>query len=130
MKKILTLIVLSSCFLIALNVRSQIIMQAFYWDYPMGGNWWSTIETKIPDWKAAGVTDIWLPPAQKSDGGKFSMGYNPYDYHDLGQYDQKQTTETRAGSYSELKDLIDTALSCRIGNFWRNKFLFVWWSAK
>lgn len=115
MKKILMLIALLSCFLIVLNARSQIIMQAFYWDYPMGGDWWSTIETKVPDWKAAGITDIWLPPAQKSDGGKFSMGYNPYDYHDLGQYDQKQTIETRAGSYSELKDLIDTAHQFEMG---------------
>ncbi len=34
------------------------------------------------------------------------MGYDPYDYYDLGQYKQKGSTETRFGSQAELKAAI------------------------
>ena len=35
-----------------------IIMQAFYWDVPVGGTWYKAIESKIPSWDAAGVSAI------------------------------------------------------------------------
>ncbi len=95
--------------------HSKVLMQGFYWDYPAGGVWWNTIKTKVPEWQAAGITDIWLPPAQKAQGGASSMGYDPYDYYDLGQYNQHGTVETRAGSYNELKSLIDTAHNYGMG---------------
>lgn len=115
MKKIALAIIATSALFASLSAHSKVIMQAFYWDYPSGGTWWNTVKGKINDWDNAGITDIWLPPAQKSDGGGYSMGYNPYDYHDLGQYNQKGTTETRAGSYSELKSLINKAHSSGMG---------------
>lgn len=69
----------------------------------------------MDSWKAAGISDIWLPPVQKSDSGRYSMGYDPFDYFDLGQYDQKGTVETRAGSYGELTSLISKAHSQNMG---------------
>ena len=30
-----------------------------------------------------------LPPAYKANGGGFSVGYDPYDLFDLGEFDQK-----------------------------------------
>jgi len=85
------------------------IMQAFYWDVPMGGIWWDTIKSKIPEWASVGISAIWIPPASKGMSGGYSMGYDPYDYFDLGEYDQKETIETRFGSKQELIALINTA---------------------
>jgi alpha-amylase len=86
-----------------------IIMQAFYWDVPAGGTWYQTIESKIADWDAAGISAIWLPPVSKAMNGGFSMGYDPFDYFDFGDYNQQGSIETRFGSRSELESLINTA---------------------
>ncbi|BDD12165.1 alpha-amylase (plasmid) [Fulvitalea axinellae] len=89
--------------------EGRVIMQAFYWDVPAGGTWWQKIESKIPAWSDAGITAVWLPPANKSQSGGYSMGYDPYDYYDFGKYNQHGTVETRFGSEAELKSLIETA---------------------
>jgi alpha-amylase len=91
-----------------------IMMQAFYWDVPAGGNWWNTVKSKIPAWSAAGITSIWLPPANKCMNGAYSMGYDPTDYYDFGQYNQNGSVETRFGSLSELQSLISTAKSNKV----------------
>lgn len=44
----------------------------------------------------------WMPPPQKCDAGIDSVGYDPYDFYDLGSYNWKFTTETRYGSENEL----------------------------
>lgn len=87
----------------------EVMMQAFYWDVTPGGVWWDTIDSKLDSWASAGITSMWLPVISKAGSGGFSMGYDPYDYFDFGQYNQKGTTETRFGSYTELKSLISDA---------------------
>ena len=68
------------------------ILQAFYWDCPKAEQrehqWWLFIKDKLPEIAQAGFTALWLPPANKAAGWK-SMGYDPYDYYDLGEFDQK-----------------------------------------
>ncbi len=96
-------------FLLVGRASAGVMMQAFYWDVPMGGTWWDTLSQKVGPWAEKGITDIWLPPSQKSQGGARSMGYNPYDYFDQGKYDQLGSIETRFGSESELKSLIHKA---------------------
>lgn len=86
-----------------------VIMQGFYWDVPMGGTWWGTVESKVASWSAAGITGIWLPPVSKGASGPYSMGYDPCDYFDFGDYDQMGTVETRFGNRAELQSLINTA---------------------
>jgi alpha-amylase len=86
-----------------------VIMQAFYWDVPAGGNWWNTVNGKIAAWDTAGFSAVWLPPSAKSQSGASSMGYDPFDYYDFGSYNQMGTTETRFGSLSELNTLITNA---------------------
>ncbi|GAB3343536.1 alpha-amylase [Marivirga atlantica] len=86
-----------------------VMMQAFYWDVPAGGTWYNTIKSKIADWDAAGISAIWLPPVSKAQNGPFSMGYDPADYFDLGEYNQHGSVETRFGSKAELLSLINTA---------------------
>ncbi|MFZ0453157.1 MAG: alpha-amylase family glycosyl hydrolase, partial [Ignavibacteriaceae bacterium] len=91
-----------------------VIMQSFYWDSPKLENkeaeWWNFISSKIPSLKSVGFTALWLPPANKAanlDG--LSMGYDPYDYYDLGDIDQKGSVKTLYGSKDELLSLINTA---------------------
>ncbi|RZS93085.1 alpha-amylase [Aquimarina brevivitae] len=90
-------------------IGSGVMMQAFYWDVPAGGTWWNTIKAKTSSWSAAGIDAIWLPPVSKAQNGKFSMGYDPFDYFDFGNYDQMGSVETRFGSKSELQSLITSA---------------------
>jgi alpha-amylase len=91
-----------------------VIMQAFYWDCPgLEGReeqWWKYLEGEVPALKDAGFTALWLPPANKAaniDGP--SMGYDPYDYYDLGHLDQKSSVKTWFGSKEELLSLIRKA---------------------
>ena len=39
------------------------------------------------------------------------MGYDPYDYYDLGEFDQKGSIPTWFGTKAELLSLIETAHS-------------------
>lgn len=95
-------------------IGSGVMMQAFYWDVPAGGVWWNTIKGKVQAWSDAGIDAIWLPPASKAQNGAFSMGYDPYDYFDLGQYNQMGSIETRFGSSDELQSLINTAHTAKL----------------
>ena len=91
-----------------------VIMQAFYWDCPRLENreygWWNYVAGKIPVLKEAGFTALWIPPASKAANilGQ-SMGYDPYDYYDLGDFDQKGSLSTWFGSKEELLRLIQIA---------------------
>lgn len=87
----------------------EVFMQTFYWDVTPIGGWWDNLNSKLDAWKTAGITGLWLPVISKGASGGFSMGYDPYDYFDFGQYNQKGTTETRFGSYAELKSLLTNA---------------------
>ena len=80
-----------------------VLMQGFYWNVPPGGTWYDTLKARAPELKAAGFTAIWFPPPSKGASGGYSVGYDPYDFYDLGQYDQMGSTETRYGSAAELK---------------------------
>ena len=83
-----------------------VMLQAFYWDCPQTENrehqWWSFIKSKLPAIAQAGFTALWLPPANKAASWK-SMGYDPYDYYDLGEFDQKGGVPTWFGSKAELR---------------------------
>ncbi|UII26040.1 alpha-amylase [Fulvivirga maritima] len=91
-----------------------VLMQAFYWDVPAGGVWYDSIKAKIPSWDAAGISAIWLPPVSKAQNGPYSMGYDPADYFDFGDYNQHGSVQTRFGNKAELVSLINTAHSYNI----------------
>lgn len=91
-----------------------VLMQAFYWDCPgrenRDGAWWTFVTSKLPELQQAGFTALWLPPAAKAANlNGPSMGYDPYDYYDLGDFNQKGRTKTWFGNQAELKALIDGA---------------------
>ncbi|MEP6748197.1 MAG: alpha-amylase domain-containing protein [Bacteroidota bacterium] len=89
-----------------------VMLQTFYWDCPRLENqafaWWNFISSKIHSISAAGFTALWLPPANKA-ASNTSMGYDPYDYYDLGDIDQKGSVKTWFGSKDELISLITKA---------------------
>ncbi len=94
------------------SIGGKVMLQAFYWD--TSPNWYQTIEEKIPEIAAAGFDALWLPPPSKGDSGGYSMGYDPYDYYDLGEFNQQGTTNTRFGSRTDLESLISAATSSDI----------------
>jgi alpha-amylase len=94
-----------------------VIMQAFYWDCPKLESkefqWWNSVSGKISQLSNAGFTALWLPPATKGANlfGDMSMGYDPYDFYDLGEFDQRGSIPTWFGTRAELEALIKTAHS-------------------
>lgn len=91
-----------------------VMMQAFYWDCPRQEakefEWWDYLADHTKALSETGFTAIWLPPSAKAANlGGMSMGYDPYDYYDLGEYDQKGSVETWFGSRSQLEALIKQA---------------------
>lgn len=94
------------------------ILQAFYWDCPREAGvehaWWPHVERQVPALADAGFTALWLPPASKSMNSA-SMGYDPYDYYDLGAFPNKgNRPETWFGSEAQLRSLISTAHSKKL----------------
>lgn len=89
-----------------------VLLQAFYWDCPRLENqefkWWSFVNEQLDSIRNAGFTALWLPPAGKAANiGGMSMGYDPYDFYDLGEYDQKGSRATWFGMREELTGLIE-----------------------
>ena len=97
-----------------------VMLQAFYWDCPQAENcehqWWSFIQSKLPAIAKAGFTAVWLPPANKAANCK-SMGYDPYDYYDLGEFDplgpQPQFLDQKDGIERQLNTLSNQGLLSR-----------------
>lgn len=93
--------------------QNDVMMQAFYWDVPVdaannNGFWWDTLIVKASALSSAGITGIWVPSPAKGNWGIYDMGYGIFDHYDLGNYNQKGSTETRFGSRSELESMIST----------------------
>jgi len=104
---LLILIVVLAVGLLAVNdAFAWRVFQAFYWDTPSG--WYTTVQGKVSDLYGAKVQVIYLPPPSKGMSGGYSMGYDPYDYYDLGAYNQMGSTATRFGTQSQLKSLISS----------------------
>jgi len=86
-----------------------VLMQAFYWDAPSKenkrGEWWNFIAEMVPRLAASGINNLWLPPFSKCASSD-SNGYDPYDFFDLGDFDQKGSTKTLYGNRAELERLI------------------------
>jgi alpha-amylase len=89
-----------------------VMLQAFYWDCPRleerEHRWWDLVREKLPSLARAGFTALWLPPASKAASWT-SMGYDPYDYYDLGEFDQKGGVPTWFGTRASLGALIQAA---------------------
>jgi len=96
-------------FVATVPVFSGVMMQGFYWDVPEG-NWYNTMKDQAYNLRymagGVGINRIWFPPPSKTMNGPSSMGYDPFDYYDVGQYNQKGSTRTRFGTQAQLKSAI------------------------
>lgn len=88
------------------------IMQYFEWYLPNNGNLWNELSSNADALKNTGFTAVWLPPAYKNDGAN-SVGYEPYDLYDLGEFNQKGTTRTK---YGTLNQYINAINACHHNN--------------
>jgi hypothetical protein len=60
----------------------QVMMQAWYWDYPKtghGASWADTLKNKALDLKSSGISHIWFPPHVPASFGNKSNAYDPQD---------------------------------------------------
>lgn len=97
-----------------------VMMQAFYWDAPVQeekqGEWWNHVRDLVPQLAASGINALWLPPISKA-ASITSNGYDPYDYFDLGDFDQKGGTKTLYGNRVELEALLNAIHEHKMGAY-------------
>lgn len=97
-------------FFITINgyVQAQnVMMQAWWWEYPKTGAGKSFVDTLINKSKYIadrGFNYLWLPPLSLGQGGGASNGYDTYDYYHLGTNNRKTGFGTRA----KVDQLIDS----------------------
>ena len=94
---------------LGLPVRAEVIIQ--YFETP-----WDEIYQRLPEIAEIGYESIWTPPPGKSPiGGPYAhayggnVGYNSYDRFDLGDHPQRGNLETRYGSRTSLRNMVDNA---------------------
>jgi alpha-amylase len=91
-----------------------VIMQTFYWNCPslesQPYKWFPFITPRLASLASVGFSALWLPPFYKAAciGGP-SMGYDPYDYWDLGELNQRGGVPTWFGTKDDLVALITEA---------------------
>ncbi|AFG36982.1 alpha-amylase domain-containing protein [Spirochaeta africana] len=105
------------------HMVNDTMYQFFYWDsYP---GLWSQITSsnthlnrKAHELANAGITAVWLPPAAKGMAGGFSVGYDVYDFWDLGEFDQKGTVGTRYGTRGQLEHAVSYLSNLGIDSYY------------
>ncbi|OCL25421.1 hypothetical protein U472_13820 [Orenia metallireducens] len=105
----------------SLNNPNETMMQVFYWEmnegeyasnYPEEANLWNLLVDRAGDLANAGITSLWLPPANKAWGGigvaaDKDVGYGTHDLWDLGEFDKQGSIRTKYGTKAQLLDAID-----------------------
>jgi alpha-amylase len=84
------------------------MMQYFHWDLPADGTLWNQVAAEAGNLAAAGITALWLPPANKGTSAS-DVGYGAYDLWDLGEFDQKGSVRTKYGTRTELEVAVRAA---------------------
>jgi alpha-amylase len=97
---------------IDIDENNPLILQSFYWAVPES-DWYNIVNSRLNEIRDLGFTYLWLPPPSKTYGGGsgLQMGYEPFDYYDLGEFDQQGNISTRFGSKSELISLLNNSKS-------------------
>ncbi|MEM9789103.1 MAG: alpha-amylase [Planctomycetota bacterium] len=84
-----------------------VLLQGFHWYLPNDGKHWSWLEEQASSLASKGITAIWLPPASKAWGSNSSVGYDGFDFWDLGRYRAHNNPKrTKHGSMADLQALI------------------------
>jgi len=65
--------------------------------------WYERLKQEAESNQYARFDRVWMNPPQKGKSGRASVGYDVFDPHDLGTYDQKGAVVTRYGTEAQLK---------------------------
>lgn len=82
------------------------MIQFFHWYTDGSSPLYEQIKNSGDYLNDLGVNMVWFPPAYKGTGGGYSVGYDPYDLFDLGEFDQQGTTATKYGSKDQYLEAI------------------------
>lgn len=85
----------------------DIMFQGWSYGYPIlygGKRYAQRTAVKARELGKAGFTHIWVPPLSRGSGGSSSMGYDPQDLYDLGQY----AGLVRPGSRAQIDAMVDS----------------------
>lgn len=93
------------------------MFQGFEWYVPADHRHWKRLQSVMPQLKAVGIDQIWIPPGCKASW-RDSNGYDLYDLYDLGEFDWKGLRATKWGTKEDLVDMTTTANDCGIGILW------------
>ncbi|WP_417431414.1 alpha-amylase [Halpernia sp.] len=110
------------------------MIQFFHWYTDGNSQLYDQIENSADYLNDLGIDYVWFPPATKGNGGGYSVGYDPYDLFDLGEFDQKGTIPTKYGSKDQylnaiktlkeknIKTIVDIVLNHKAGGDEKEKF--------
>ncbi|GFR45415.1 hypothetical protein Agub_g6794 [Astrephomene gubernaculifera] len=93
--------------------EDAIMLQGFAWDSCLQNNWYGTVQSKIPDMQAAGISHVWLPPPSQSVS---PQGYMPGQLYNLSsRYGNKEqlTALTQALGRAGMQALADIVINHR-----------------
>lgn len=96
-------------------MKNQTLIQYFHWYYREDVKLWVRVAEEVPTFVDLGITGLWLPPAYKATSGDISVGYDPYDLFDLGEFDQKDCVATKYGTKDEYLNAISVLKANGIG---------------
>ena len=116
----ITALVFAGAYLFLLNVNTvkaqdKTLLQGFYWDVTPGGVWYDTLAYYAPYFGKMGITGVWFPSPAKGANGPDDVGYTPYDYYDVGEFNSAggdATSEngsliaTRYGTRTQLENAL------------------------
>lgn len=107
-RKHLSIFTFSLLLLLPLSDFAQDFMfQGWSWGYPIlynGKRYAQRTAVKARELGNAGFTHIWVPPLSRGSGGSSSMGYDPQDLYDLGQYNGF----VRPGTRAQIDAMVDS----------------------
>lgn len=86
---------------------NETMMQGFEWNVKKDGTFWDEIGNKASHLSNIGITSMWLPPAYKGSSNIASVGYDPYDLYDLGEFNQKGSVRTKYGTKEQYINAIN-----------------------
>lgn len=93
------------------------MMQAFEWYVPADQKHWKRLEAQLPQLKAFGIDNLWIPPGCKASSPN-GNGYDVYDLYDLGEFDQKGGKGTKWGTKEDLLSMTAKAKEVGAGIYW------------
>ena len=103
------------------HAQERTMMQGFYWDATPGAVWYDTLAHYSDVLAQVGFNSIWFPPPSKGAAGPFDVGYTPYDYYDLGEFDSAPGDRTSGlGNYIPTRYGTRAGLEAAIARFQQN----------